>query len=169
MCLILYPPIENSTIHFTITSTCRLTKLVKFIYYEKSTKFCEIFTLLLTAVHTVKGKVKISQNCVVFSVYVNFNRTFYAYIILHIWFIIEFIFSYIFSILHSIKHTYAYPFFPTTLVFTRCMLTDYWLLIKQENSTADCVFGTIHNRRQLIFPILWQNYERIFKFVWSPK
>ena len=30
-------------------------KLVKFIYSEKATKFCEIFPLLLTTVHTVKS------------------------------------------------------------------------------------------------------------------
>ena len=35
---------------------------LKFIYYEKATQFCEIFTLFLTTVHTVKSKVKISQN-----------------------------------------------------------------------------------------------------------
>ena len=34
--------------------------------------FCEIFTLLLTTVHTVKSKVKISQNFVTFSEYMNF-------------------------------------------------------------------------------------------------
>ena len=28
---------------------------LKFIYSEKATKFCEIFTLLLTTVHTVKS------------------------------------------------------------------------------------------------------------------
>ena len=37
-------------------------KYVKFIYFEKATKFWEIFPLLLTTVHTVKSKVKISQN-----------------------------------------------------------------------------------------------------------
>ena len=46
---------------------------VKFIYSEKATKFCEIFPLLLTAVHTVKSKGKISQNFVAFSEYINFN------------------------------------------------------------------------------------------------
>ena len=45
---------------------------VKFIYSEKATKFCEIPTLNLTAVHTVKSKVEISQNFVVFSEYMNF-------------------------------------------------------------------------------------------------
>ena len=35
--------------------------LVKFIYSEKATKFCEIFPLLLTTVHTAKSKGKISQ------------------------------------------------------------------------------------------------------------
>ena len=42
---------------------------VKFIYSEKATKFCEIFTLLLSV---VKSKVKISQNFVAFSEYMNF-------------------------------------------------------------------------------------------------
>ena len=36
--------------------------LVKFMYSEKATKCCEIFPLLLTTVHTVKSKKKISQN-----------------------------------------------------------------------------------------------------------
>ena len=49
--------------------------VVKFIYSEKATKFCEIFSLLLTTVHTVKSKLKISQNFVAFSKYVNFNIT----------------------------------------------------------------------------------------------
>ena len=36
--------------------------LLKFIYSEKATKFCEIFILLLTVCTVVKSKVKISQN-----------------------------------------------------------------------------------------------------------
>ena len=48
-------------------------KLVKFIYSVKAAKFCEIFTFLLTTVHTVKSKVKISQNFVAFSEYMNFK------------------------------------------------------------------------------------------------
>ena len=44
---------------------------LKFIYSEKATKFCEIFPLLLTTVHTVKSK--ISQNFVAFSEYMNFD------------------------------------------------------------------------------------------------
>ena len=35
---------------------------LKFIYSEKATKFCKIFPLLLTTVHTVKSKGKISHN-----------------------------------------------------------------------------------------------------------
>ena len=46
---------------------------LKFIYSEKATKFCEIFPLLLTTVHTVKSKEKISQNFVAFSEYMNFK------------------------------------------------------------------------------------------------
>ena len=37
---------------------------VKFIYSEKATKFCEIFTLLLSCVVPVKSNVKISKNFV---------------------------------------------------------------------------------------------------------
>ena len=48
---------------------------VKFIYSEKATKFCEIFTLLLSYVVPVKSKVKISQNCVAFSEYMNFTSS----------------------------------------------------------------------------------------------
>ena len=47
--------------------------VLKFIYSEKATKFCEIFTLLLTVCTAVKSKVKISQNFVAFSEYMNFN------------------------------------------------------------------------------------------------
>ena len=46
---------------------------LKFMYSEKAKKFCEIFPFLLTTVHTVKSKGKISQNFVAFSEYMNFN------------------------------------------------------------------------------------------------
>ena len=45
---------------------------LKFIHSEKTTKFCEIFTLLLFYVVPVKIKMKISQNLVAFSEYMNF-------------------------------------------------------------------------------------------------
>ena len=45
---------------------------IKFIYSGKATKFCEIFTLLLSYVVPVKSKVKISQNFAAFSEYMNF-------------------------------------------------------------------------------------------------
>ena len=57
----------------TFLTTKVLFLKIKFIYSEKATKFCEIFTLLLTTVNTVKCKVKISQNFVAFSEYMNFN------------------------------------------------------------------------------------------------
>ena len=46
---------------------------IKFIYSEKATKLCEISTLLLSYVVPDKSKVKISQNFVVFSEYMNFT------------------------------------------------------------------------------------------------
>ena len=53
---------------------CALAKEVKFIYSEKATKFCEIFTLLLSYVVPVKSKVKILQNFVAFSESMNFTK-----------------------------------------------------------------------------------------------
>ena len=47
--------------------------LLKFTCSEKATKFCEISTLLLSYVVPVKRKVKISQNFVAFSEYMNFK------------------------------------------------------------------------------------------------
>ena len=48
-------------------------EIVKFIYSEKATKFCEIFLLLLIVCTVVKSKGKVSQNFVAFSEYMNFN------------------------------------------------------------------------------------------------
>ena len=45
--------------------------IVRFIYSEKATKYCEIFTSLLTGTTEDKSKVKISQNFVAFSEYMN--------------------------------------------------------------------------------------------------
>ena len=47
---------------------------INFIYSEKATKFCEIFTLLLSYVVPVQSKVKILQNVVAFSEYMNFHK-----------------------------------------------------------------------------------------------
>ena len=49
------------------------SSVVKFIYSEKATKFCEILTLVLSYVVPLKSKVKISQNFVAFSESMNFN------------------------------------------------------------------------------------------------
>ena len=47
---------------------------MKFIYSEKATNFCEISTVDLSYVVTVKSTVEISQNFVAFSEYMNFNK-----------------------------------------------------------------------------------------------
>ena len=52
---------------------CLKIKVIKFIYSEKATKFCEISTLLLSYVVLVKREVEISQNFVAFSEYMNFT------------------------------------------------------------------------------------------------
>ena len=48
--------------------------MLKFVYSEKATTFCEISTLLLSYVVPVKSKVEISQNFVAFSEYMNFTQ-----------------------------------------------------------------------------------------------
>ena len=48
-------------------------ELLKFIYSEKATKFCETFPLLLTLCTVVKSKGKISQKFVAFSENMNFK------------------------------------------------------------------------------------------------
>ena len=50
------------------------SRTVKFIYSEKATKCCKIFTLLFSYVVPVKSKVKISRNFVAFSEYMNFTK-----------------------------------------------------------------------------------------------
>ena len=50
------------------------TQLLKFIYSERVTKFCEIFPLLLTVCTVVRSKRKISQNFVAFSEYMHFKN-----------------------------------------------------------------------------------------------
>ena len=50
-----------------------MTLCLKFINSEKATKFCEIVTLLLAGTTKDKSKVKISQNFVAFSEYMNFK------------------------------------------------------------------------------------------------
>ena len=47
---------------------------LKFIHSEKAKKFCEISTVDLSYVVTVKSTVEISQNFVAFSEYMNFNN-----------------------------------------------------------------------------------------------
>jgi hypothetical protein len=61
---------ENFTTIFIIQY---FFNLLKFIYSEKATQFCEISTLLLTTVHTVKSRVEIYQNFVAFSEYMRFQ------------------------------------------------------------------------------------------------
>ena len=51
-----------------------LTQLLKLIHFERATKFCEIFTLLLSYVVTDECKMEISQNFLAFSEYTNFNQ-----------------------------------------------------------------------------------------------
>ena len=49
------------------------SKILKFIYSEKATKFCEVSTVDLSYVVPVKSMAEISQNFVAFSDYMNFK------------------------------------------------------------------------------------------------
>ena len=49
---------------------------LKFIYSEKATNFWEVSTVDLSYVVKIKSMVKISQNFVAFSEYMNFNQLF---------------------------------------------------------------------------------------------
>ena len=49
------------------------TIVLKFIYSENAAKFCKFSTLILSTVHADKSKVKILQNFVAFSEYMNFT------------------------------------------------------------------------------------------------
>ena len=60
--------------HFEVNRAILQISKIKFIYSEKATHFCEISTLDLSTVVTVKSTVKIiSQNLVAFSEYMNFT------------------------------------------------------------------------------------------------
>ena len=66
--------ISKSRRRFIATISIHAMKVyIKFIYSEEATKFCEISTVDLSYVVTVKSTVEISQNFLAFSEYVNFN------------------------------------------------------------------------------------------------
>ena len=52
-------------------------EIVKFIYSEKATKFCEMFPLILTVCTVLKSKGNISQKILAFSEYMNFQKKYY--------------------------------------------------------------------------------------------
>ena len=62
-------------LNFILIIQVQIQLLIKFIYSEKATNFCEISTVDFSYVVTVKFTVEISQNFVAFSEYMNFNWT----------------------------------------------------------------------------------------------
>ena len=65
--------VSATNLHKRGTGGKGISLLIKFIYSEKATKFCKISTNYLSYVVPVKCKVKISQNFVAFSEYMNFK------------------------------------------------------------------------------------------------
>ena len=65
---------ENLSFVSAAARSLKKTTGIKLIYFEKAIKLCKISTLLLSYVVPVKSKVKISQNFVAFSDYMNFNN-----------------------------------------------------------------------------------------------
>ena len=64
--------LETYSTRFFLISKSFLESHLHIIYSEKVTKFCEIFTLLLSYGVPVKSKMKILQDFVAFSEYMNF-------------------------------------------------------------------------------------------------
>ena len=65
--------LSQQNLKYYVAQQAVLPLCIKFIYSEKATRFCKIFTLLLSYVVPVKSKVKISQRFVAFSEYMNFT------------------------------------------------------------------------------------------------
>ena len=59
-------------VHLLLIKVLNNIWYLNFIYSDKATQFCNIFKLLLSYVVPVKSKVKISQDFVAFSEYMNF-------------------------------------------------------------------------------------------------
>ena len=57
---------------------------LKFIYSEKATKFCKIYTIYLTGTTKDKTTLEISQNFAAFSVYMNFNIELESWVLMQI-------------------------------------------------------------------------------------
>ena len=60
-----YNSVQNFLVALGVADMCH--HLLKFIYSEKATKFCEISNLFLTGPTYDKNKMEISQNFVAFS------------------------------------------------------------------------------------------------------
>ena len=70
---VLYIPVDYMQFTKRLKSfRSQILIFVKFIFSEKATNFCEISTVDLSYVVTVKSTVEISQNFVAFSEYMNF-------------------------------------------------------------------------------------------------
>ena len=70
---------------------CVLTSIIKFIYSEKAQTLCEISTLDLFYLVTVKSRVKITQNFVAFSEYMNFTSKNMRAIFTRNWWLAKFV------------------------------------------------------------------------------
>ena len=71
---ILWPSQKTSSLIIFLYFNLKPKQFLKFIYFEKATKFCEISTVDLSYVVPVKSTVEISQNVVAFSEYMNFKK-----------------------------------------------------------------------------------------------
>jgi hypothetical protein len=72
------PEYQGSKVLCVRLSLGSVTTAVKFIYFEKATKCCEISTVDLSYVVLVKSTVENSQDFVAFSEYMNFNQKIYS-------------------------------------------------------------------------------------------
>ena len=118
--------------------------MLEFIYSEKATKFCEIFPLLLSAVHTVKSKGKISQNFVAFSEYMNFKENLLACFL-----------SIMQLLLFSISHE--------TSTMKGFFSQKQWICIKSADVTSKHFFSCIWKKVSRL------SFFSLVKFIYSEK
>ena len=70
--------IADALLKFANTYIWAICIHLKYIYSEKAAKFCEISTVDLSYVVTIKSTVEISQTFMAFSEYLNFTRVLYC-------------------------------------------------------------------------------------------
>ena len=125
---------------------------LKFIYSEKATNFCEISTIDLSYVVTVKSTVEISQNLVVFSEYMNFKNKFLERISSH----------YVITI-QMLGHVPCTPRVVCTLS-SNCYTMRWSIISLQEAQKFHPQFIGIYGHTHIFYPMSFFSLKRSTSF-----